>query len=327
MLAHVQHSSNRLMNTVTDHIDMARIVLRTMEVFKKEFRLQPLFEEIVEKTRPLCEDKMIELETETPTESVDLILDSDPQLINKTFNILLDNALKLTEKGSIACGYNLNNGFIEFFAQDTGKGIAPKRLDAIFNMFTQEDLSDKRGYKGSGLGLSIAKGLVNLPGGTISATSEMGTGSIFTFMVPYKKKEVADKVAPAEEKNEIIAGRKPLVLLAEDDEPSYLYMEVILKKAGCDYLLAKNGEEAVAFCKQHPDIILVLMDFRMPVMNGLEATRLIREFRPEIPIIATTAYAETGAEHRFLTAGCDGYLAKPIKQEKILTLLQKYTKT
>ncbi|MDP3435033.1 MAG: PAS domain S-box protein, partial [Bacteroidota bacterium] len=120
MLAHVQHSSNRLMNTMTDYMDMARIVSGTMNVSKKEFQLQPFFEEISNKTRQLCADRMIELETETPTELIDLILDSDPELIRKILNILLDNALKFTEKGSISCGYNLNNGFIKFFVQDTG---------------------------------------------------------------------------------------------------------------------------------------------------------------------------------------------------------------
>ncbi|MDP3435278.1 MAG: response regulator, partial [Bacteroidota bacterium] len=323
MLAHVQHSSNRLMNTLTDYMDMARIVSGTMEVYKKEFQLQPFFEEIIKKTRQLCADKMIELETETPTQPVDLILDSDPELIRKTFNILFDNALKFTEKGSISCGYNLNNGFIKFFVQDTGKGIDSDKLEMIFNMFAQEDTSNTRGYEGSGLGLSIAGGLVNLLGGTISVASEKGKGSIFKFTVPFHETEVVEKFAPVEKKNSIITG-KPLVLIAEDEESNYLYMEMVLKQAGCDYLLAKNGFEAVELCKQHTDITLVLMDIKMPVMNGLEATKLIREFRPELPIIATTAYAQTGDEQRFLAAGCNGYIAKPINKDKIFNIIHRY---
>ncbi|MDP2115434.1 MAG: response regulator, partial [Bacteroidota bacterium] len=264
-----------------------------------------------------------ELETETPTETVDLRLDSDPELIRKILNILFDNALKFTEKGSISCGYKVINGFVEFFVQDTGKGIARDKLEMIFNMFSQEDTSNTRGHEGSGLGLSIAGGLVNLLGGTISVASEKGKGSIFTFTVPFHETEVAEKFAPVEKKNSIITG-KPMVLIAEDEESNYLYMEMVLKQAGCDYLLAKNGFEAVELCKQHTDITLVLMDIRMPVMNGLEATKLIREFRPELPIIATTAYAQTGDEQRFLAAGCNGYIAKPINKDKIFNIIHRY---
>jgi PAS domain S-box-containing protein len=319
-------NSDRLMSTMTDYMDMAMIVSGTMEVHKKEFQLQPLFEEVIEKTKQLCAEKNIELETDVPTELVDLILDSDREFIIKILNILLGNALKFTEKGKIRCGCKVNNGFLEFFVQDTGIGIARENLEMIFNMFTQEDTSLTRGYEGSGLGLSIASGLVDLLGGTISVSSEKGEGSIFTFTVPYKETDVGVISAPMKGKNAIGPGQ-PLVLIAEDDESNYLFMKKVLKQAGCDHLMAKNGFEAVELCKQHGNITLVLMDIKMPVMNGLEATKLIREFRPELPIIATTAYAHTGDEQRFLAAGCNGYLAKPIKKEKLLLLLQKLIKT
>ncbi|MDO9680593.1 MAG: PAS domain S-box protein [Bacteroidales bacterium] len=187
MLAHVQESSDRLLNTVNDYVDIAMIVSGTMEVHKKEFQLYPFFDEIVEKTRHICAEKDLELETETPKESVELILDSDPKFILRTLNILLDNAVKFTDKGSIKCGYQVNNGFLEFFVQDSGLGISHDKLEMIFKKFAQEETSNTRGYEGSGLGLTIASGLVNLLGGTISATSEKGKGSIFTFTVPFNK--------------------------------------------------------------------------------------------------------------------------------------------
>ncbi|MDZ7777041.1 MAG: response regulator [Bacteroidales bacterium] len=239
---------------------------------------------------------------------------------------MLDNALKFTTKGSIRCGYKIKEGFIEFFVQDTGKGIAPGKLDAIFNMFTQENTLDTRAHEGSGLGLSIASGLVKLLNGTISANSEEGIGSTFAFTVPCKEEPLEEKAPPEEEKNAAVEG-KPLVLIAEDEESNAMYMEAVVKKAGFDYLLAENGEEAVAFCKQHPGITLVFMDIKMPVMDGMEATKHIREFRPELPIIATTAHAQTGDEQRFLAAGLDGYLPKPIRKEHLITLLKKYTRS
>ncbi len=323
MLAIVEKSSNRLMNTVTAYMDIARIVSGTMEVHKREFLLQTFFEKLVEKTRLLCDGKKINFETVYDSEGAVLAIDSDPELLGKILNVFLDNALKFTTSGSISCGYKRKEGFVEFFVRDTGKGIASEKLDFIFNMFAQEDPSITRGHEGSGLGLSIASGLVKLLGGNISATSEKGRGSSFSFTVPYKATELAGKKSPPDEK-QVSVSAKPLLLIAEDDESSYLYMEMVFNQAGLDYLLAKNGKEAVDMCREHPAITLVMMDIKMPVMNGLEATKLIRRFRPELPIIATTAYAQTGDEQRFLAAGCDGYLAKPFVKEKLLHIIHKY---
>jgi PAS domain S-box-containing protein len=324
MLSIVKHSSKRLMNTVSDYMDMARIVSGTMEVYKKEFLLQSFFEDVVVETKQLCLNKQINFETDYQIDDTDLTLDSDPELITRILHTLLDNALKFTDKGSIRCGYKLKGGFIEFFVEDTGKGIAPAMLDAIFMIFTQENPANTRGHEGSGLGLSIASGLVKLLGGSISATSEKGVGSLFSFTIPHAVKELTEKEPLSGEKNTTIT-EKPLVLLAEDEESNYLYMEMVFKKAGFDYLLAKNGKEAVDYCQQHPEITLVLMDIKMPVMNGLEATRLIREFRPVLPIVATTAFAQMGDEQRFMAVGCDGYLAKPIRKETLFNLLKKYS--
>lgn len=323
MLAYIQNSSNRLINTITDYMDMAMIVSGTMDVNKKEFFLEPLYKDILEKTKQLCDGKQLSFEAVINSEYADLKLDSDPELISKILNNLFDNALKFTEKGTISCDYKVNNGFVEFFVRDTGKGIENNKLEMIFSMFSQEDTSHTRGYEGSGLGLSIARGLVTLLGGTISVTSEKGKGSTFTFTVPYNKTEVAEKTPPVEEKI-VTAPVRPLILIAEDDESNYLYMQAVLKMAGYNFLLAKNGKEAVAFCQQRPEITLVLMDIKMPVMNGLEATKLIREFRNDLPIIATTAYAQTNSQHRFLLAGCNGYLTKPIRKEKLLAMLKNY---
>ncbi len=322
MVKHVRQSSKRLTDTITDYVDMARIVSGTMEVNKKEFPLQPLIEEAINEIRPLSEEKKIGLKTVIPKQCDGIRLFSDKELIRKTINILLDNSLKFTSQGEIICGYRFIPGYLEFYVQDTGVGIAYDKLEMIFDMFAQEDTSDTRAYEGSGLGLAISHGLVNLLGGHISVTSERNKGSAFMFTVPYIEREAAEKAPLTEEENDTVAG-KSLVLLAEDEESNYLYMEAVLRQAGYEYLLAKNGEEAVALCKQHPDITLVLMDIKMPVMNGVEATRRIREFRPEVTIIATTAYAQTGDEQRFLAAGFDGYLPKPIRTEKLFALLRE----
>jgi CheY-like chemotaxis protein len=191
-------------------------------------------------------------------------------------------------------------------------------------MFTQEETSNTRGYEGSGLGLTIARGLVKLLGGEIKVKSEKGKGSTFSFTVPYSIPSV-DSIPSIPLIVESTKKEKLLVLVAEDEVSNYLYMEVLLKMIGCNFIHAINGVEAVEMCKQNKRIGLVLMDIKMPFMNGIEATQLIHEFRPELPVIATTANAQTGDEHRFLAAGCADYLAKPIKKDKLLALIQKLT--
>lgn len=318
----IQKSSNRLLNTVSDYIDMARIVTGTMEVHKTDFLMLPLFNEIYENTKPLCADKLIGFEIVLPSDASDLTLFSDRAIIQKIMHVLLDNALKFTEQGSIQCGYRCNSNDLEFFVKDTGCGIAPDKLEHIFYMFSQEDLSSNRGHEGSGLGLTIAKGFVNLLGGTMTVTSDKAKGSSFQFTIPYL---VSNKVEVEPIQTNSTSTNKPLVLIAEDEESNFLYLEALLNMMNCDYIHASNGAEAVEICQQNNAINLILMDIKMPIMNGLEATDLIHEFRPNLPIIATTAYAQTGDEQRFLAAGCNGYLPKPIKKDILLQIIQKYT--
>jgi PAS domain S-box-containing protein len=317
----VEKSSKRLMNTVSDYLDMAMIVSGTMEMRKKAFVLRPFFEEIIETPIIQCAEKKLDFEAVIPADHKNIIVNSDQEFIRKLAGILLDNAVKFTEKGKITCGFRIIPAYLEFFVEDTGKGIARDKLEMIFEMFSQEFNSISRGYEGSGLGLAIAKGLVELLGGTITVTSLKGKGSTFTFTIPHSEPAIIENPVMLK-KDE--SGTKPFVLIAEDERSNYLYMEVMMRMTGCDYLHAVNGAEAVDLCRKHPEITLVLMDIKMPVLNGIEATKLIREFRPELPIIATTAYAQTSDEQRFLNAGCNDYLAKPIKKEKLLLLLQKY---
>jgi len=323
MLSIVQQSSNRLLNTITDYIDLARIVSGTLDVNKKEFLLTPFFEEIIDEIKPSFALKGLDFNAELHVNDAGITIYSDPVLIRKLFNIIFDNALKFTRKGSVSCGYKLTDGFVEFFVKDTGIGIAAEKLDSIFKIFTQEDYSDTRGYEGSGIGLSIANGLVNLLGGNITVESEKGKGALFVFTIPHTatKKLQKNESAGLSSKR---AGKHFLILIVEDDFSNAMFIKAILKKGGYNFLLAKNGQEAVSVCKQNMGINLVLMDIKMPVMDGVKATKLIKEFRPELPIIATTAYAQTGDEHLFLASGFQYYIAKPIQKEILFQLIDKY---
>lgn len=324
MYDHLQKSSTRLMNTVDDYVDIAMIVTSTMKVNKKEFIVQPFFDEFIADTFYLFNHLKIEYIVDTPIQSSNLTLFSDKELIRKILLKLLDNAIKFTSRGSISCGYKVLDESIEFFVKDTGKGIAQEKIDMIFKMFSQEESSMTRGYEGSGLGLTISKGLLNLLGGDIQVSSVKGIGSNFSFRIPFKTKET--QTNPDKDLKLFIHQNKPVILVAEDDELNYMYMETLFNRNGFEFFHVENGLEAVELCKNNPKINIVFMDIKMPVMNGLEATKLIRDFRPDLPIIATTAYAQTGDEERFLSEGCNDYLSKPIRKEKLMEIIRKYAK-
>lgn len=185
MVSYVQLSAKRLMDTITDYMDIARIFSGTMQLNNKSFQLQPFMQNILEETKLLYSRQEIELEFSFPPETGKLEIISNPDFLRKILNKLIDNAFKFTKKGKVRCGYRLINGVVEFFVEDTGIGIEENKLTTIFKMFNQVETSMARNYEGSGLGLSIARGLVNLLGGTINVHSEMGKGSVFTFSVPY----------------------------------------------------------------------------------------------------------------------------------------------
>ncbi|WP_324719379.1 PAS domain S-box protein [Salinimicrobium sp. HB62] len=317
----IKKSSDRLLDTITDYMDMAMIVSKTLKPGKSNFLLAPVYEKIAERAKKLSAGKNILFKTDVPKGNTRVFLNSDPELVEKILNKLVDNAIKFTTEGIVTFGYNTTEKHVTFFVEDTGRGIDPEKLHLIFDMFSQEDVTMTREFEGSGLGLSIAKSLATIVGGAIEATSQKGVGSRFTFTIP---REGATKVAGGKEALYSANKTKPLILIVEDDKLNYLFLKSILDSGGYDHLRAVNGLEAVDLCKNNLDISLVLMDIQMPVMNGIEATRQIRQFQPHVPIIATTAYTETWNRNSFFQAGCTEYLPKPVNRKRLLFLVEKY---
>lgn len=320
----LQGSSSRLINTVTDFMDMAFITSGSLELNKQDFILLPSLTKTIQMMREYSDSKNIELELIESSDPAIIILHTDKELFEKVLLKLLDNAIKFTDFGKVSLSYHFDKDKIEIFVQDTGRGIAADKLNFIFDMFSQEDIALTRGYEGSGLGLAIASGIVDKLGGEIEVKSEKGKGSLFSFSIP--SSDVKEEVLPAStslEKSKSVL--KPVILVAEDEESNYLLMEFIVRKTGSEFLHALNGAEAVEICKQRPDISLVLMDIKMPVLNGIEATKIIRDFRPELPIIATTAFAQTGDETRILRMGFDAYYAKPISPQILKEIIEQYS--
>ncbi|MCD4679884.1 MAG: response regulator, partial [Bacteroidales bacterium] len=283
----------------------------------------------------------LDLILKIPPEKSDLIIKTDPSKLNQILTNLLKNALKFTNKGHVRYGYSIETASkpdsteqgrsseLKFFIEDTGIGIPEDKQKIIFDIFRQVEDTHTRNYGGTGIGLSISKKLTKLLGGKIWLESEKGKGTTFYFTIPFEAHEIADKTndietdkeAETEKKNKL---KKKLVLIVEDVEASFEYLKVVLEKSGINTLWAKNGKTAIKYCNENHDIDLVLMDVNMPFMNGYEATKKIKKFLPDLPIIAQTAYAIAGDREKSLEAGYDDYISKPIKKEILLEKIERF---
>ncbi|MBN2745342.1 MAG: response regulator [Bacteroidales bacterium] len=315
-LMHLESSSQRLIQTITDYTDIALLTSGSMDVNLVNHVLKSEFDKILHNTKVLIGDKPIEFSNEIPKHLIEAEFYTNPMLFNKVFCSLINNAVKFTNSGSIRIGCNELENEFEFYVKDTGRGINQEKLETIFNAFTQEDYSISRGFEGSGLGLSIAKGILELLGGRIYVESALGKGSTFYFTVPKSPKQ--SKISNTETKP---TEARPAVLVAEDEESNFYFLEVILKRMNIPYFRAINGQEAVNFCRLKPEIKLVLMDIKMPVVSGVEATKQIKKVRPDLFIAAITAFTQRGEEESMMEAGCDAFYVKPIDIKVLQNLI------
>ena len=316
----LERSSGRLLNTITDYMDISLIVSENMDVRKKRLSPVALLNERYEKFLDTCNSKNLAFTLEIPAIKAPFYINSDEELLAKALDHLIDNAIKFTEQGSVVFGFALKGTELEFFVKDTGMGISAEDQQFVFDHFAQADSSNIRIHEGSGLGLSIAKGLAELLQGRITLDSEKGKGSSFILTIPLEilnDEPGNDRVIKAGRKKE-----KSLVLIVEDEESNKMFLAKILQKEGIDFLVVSDGRKAVEACRQNPLITLVLMDIKMPVMNGYTATTEIKAFAPDLPVIAITAYAQSGDKQKAFDAGCNDYLSKPVSKDALLEKLK-----
>jgi CheY-like chemotaxis protein len=271
-----------------------------------------------------CKTKNLEFIIQLPSNNKGNSINCDASLLEKSISHLVDNAIKFTQSGSIILGVHPKDNEFELFIKDTGLGINPEMQEKIFNYFIQGDVTTTRGYEGSGLGLSITKELVELMGGKIRVESVKGKGSTFFIIFPAEIGIKGIDDSSSTKKTHTESKIAPIVLIVDDDEISFSFHKIILERASFKYLIARNGLEAVEICRDNPEISIVLMDIKMPVMDGLEATQKIRGFRKDLPIIGVTAYAMTGDKEKAIAAGCDDYVTKPVKSDNLLSVIKKY---
>jgi PAS domain S-box-containing protein len=315
-------SSDRLLTTITNYMDISLITSGNLTVNRRDFIPEKIMKELLGKYKTMCSGRNLELLLKLPEHADKLSINSDPEILTKTISHLLSNAIKFTEEGSIQYGYMIRDNELEFFVKDTGIGIGKESLNDVFEKFIKEDRGPLKITEGSGLGLSISKGLVELLGGRIFVESEIGKGSCFFFTIPrVKESEIRHSITKTGSMNKKKTIKS--ILVAEDDEINYFYLKALLKQiTSAGIIHASNGREAVDKFKENSDIGLVLMDIKMPVMDGYTAIKLIRESKPDIPIIAQTAY--TDDKTRILEEGCDGFLSKPFDKQKLLSVIKEF---
>jgi CheY-like chemotaxis protein len=267
----------------------------------------------------------LELKVDLPDAEIELIAD-ETKLVQVLAN-LIDNALKFTKKGSVTFGYKIKDKELEFFVQDSGIGIAPELHQEIFKRFHQVESTNTRKFGGSGLGLSISKAYVELMGGQIWVNSELNKGSVFCFTIPYKtasaKKISVIHESAKEDEQELAGHSQRTILIAEDEESNFNLLKELLTGLKINIIRARNGIEAVEYCRTRA-IDLILMDIKMPLMDGFMATRQIREFMPDIPIIAQTAFDTEADKELAYSSGCTSFISKPLKKDVVLSVINGY---
>ena len=325
----IESNNGRVLALINEILDLSRVEAGEIAIKKQMTDLNEMCKGIQLMFKFRCPDT-INLTWSQPNMKV--TLNTDQNRITQVFSNLISNALKHTSKGSITYGYRLiNDGQeVEFFVTDTGSGIAPEDIDHIFQTYVSRDAEQQNGY---GLGLALCKIIVEKMHGHITVSSKLGEGSTFRFTLPFegtigglqKGSRTTTNSRTIRVSTKTNVQNAPLILVAEDEDSNYELVRIVLAKR-YRLLRAHNGIEAVTLCEdEHPD--LILMDIRMPDMNGLDATRIIKEVNHEIPIVALSAYAFDENIREARAAGCDEFLAKPFKVEDLLDTVSKYVES
>lgn len=315
-------SSNQLLSIISDIVNIATIEAGQEKIHESEIYLNSVLKLIYEQFMLKAEKKRISFNVETfLSDDDDRIISDETKLVQILTN-LVGNALKFTKQGQVNFGYTLENDELKFFIEDTGIGVHPEMHEEIFKRFRQVESNMERKFGGSGLGLSISKAYVELLGGKIWLVSALGKGSTFFFTIPLKRPKqniLRENQTNAELKKEI--KEQNTLLVAEDEDSNFMLIEEQLLALNFNIVRALNGADAVEICKSR-HIDMVLMDIKMPVLDGYAATKQIRVFKPELPIIAQTAYFTESDKNRAYESGCTDFISKPIKKELLISKIK-----
>ena len=316
----IHNQNDLLLNLIDDLIDFSKVEAGILDFENNVFNMNEIINELSLIFNSKCH-KNVELVAKCSFDS--FFVSSDELRIRQIFSNLISNAIKFTSKGSITFGYEvIDKSEIRCFVRDTGIGVPLDKQNEIFERFTKLDTFSQ----GTGLGLPIVKNIVGLMDGEIWLESEPGKGACFNFRIPSLIEIEGDIEVKDKSHTNGINGNKSdmTILIAEDNDTSFSLLERILGAYNMNILRVKNGKDAVELCRARNDIDLVLMDIKMPILDGYNATMQIKQIKPHLLIIAQTAYALADDKNKAKEAGCDDYISKPIIKEKLISLLNKY---
>jgi len=327
------HSNGlQLLALINDIVDIAKIEANQLIITKTHFEILPLLKDVynlfAEKQKNILKSE-IHFEVEVPNNSANIKIHTDRFRLQQILINLLNNAFKFTQKGEIRFGYNIvqnnDDSHFLFYVKDTGIGIPENMQELIFERFRMLENKFNKNKQGTGLGLSISKGLLELLGGKIWVNSESNKGSVFYFTIPVLDTS-HDLIQENKFNSEIDMNRlkNARILIVEDDIDNLEFLKRLLQINGANVITAITGEDAIEIIQNDHQIKLILMDILLPEMSGYEATKRIKELKPDLPIIAQTAYAMHNDREKCLEYGCDDYVSKPIIKEILFKKIISY---
>ncbi len=326
---HIKDNGNALQTLIADILELSRIESGSIQITEETVNLGNLFTSFYEEFLRLAQARgkqNLAIKIQVPTGEQLFI--SDKQRIRQVMTNLFDNALKFTGEGSISYGFKVvrnqaNEPLLHLYMTDTGIGIPETKKHLLFKRFTKIHEGSGMVYPGAGLGLSIVEQIVKLMGGNISIHSKAGYGTTVNIFLPAKFGTPENQNVLQDDQMTVMDLKGKNVLVVEDVDSNFDLLKIILESLGMNVIRAIEGHRAIQICEETEQLDLVLMDIQLPGMNGYEATRLIKQIRPQLPVIAQTAFAMTNEKDACLEAGCDGYIAKPIKSQLLIPVLQQ----
>jgi len=312
----IEENSNKLINIISDVIEISQIHAKQLKINISETNIIEFLQNIIVSFKDKAQEKSLKYLININIDDNELKVWTDIEKLKKLISHLIDNAIKFTSEGYIEINCKIENQNLLFSITDTGIGISPETQNIVFEPFRQLENGTTRNYGGNGLGLAIVKSYIELLNGTIILKSEINKGTNITVSIPILKENL-------KENNKITKNIVKTILIVDDEQNNYEYFVALFENINLNILHAVNGSQAVDLCRNNNSIDLILMDIKMPIMDGYTATKLIKEFRKDIPIIAQTAYVKYDKEEE-KNQIFDDYIVKPISSEQLFNILEKF---